>query len=136
MLLLTQIIYLTHNLKNNSQKISLFNTISSSKKTDGNHQLNRPNSTYGINYSNKFFSKVIGPFNLNYNYKHYGKVFDYAPGVTKVDGTDIMNVTLSKQTFGGLWYLNLTNLLDEKYQRPHGYSQEGRKFRLGFKKLY
>ena len=79
---------------------------------------------------------MLGAFNLNINYKHYGKVFDYAPTIMKVDSTDIMNLSLSKNISSNLWSINLTNLLDENYQRPHGYSQEGRKVRLNFKKSY
>ena len=122
--------------KNENQKFTFFNTISSSKQTDGSHQLNRPDSTYGINYFRKFKNNIIGPFNLNFSYKHFGKVFDYAPAVTKVDSTDIMNLSLSKETNFGLLSLNITNLLDEKYQRPHGYEQNGRQLNFGFKKIY
>ena len=123
--------------KGKDQKFSIFNTITSSKKVDGTHQLNRPDSTYGISYSKKFFSKLIGPFDLNYNYKHYGKVFDYAPSIIKkVDSTDIMNLSLSKENMFGLWSVNITNLLDEKYQRPYGYEQNGRQIRFKLEKLF
>ena len=64
-------------------------------------------------------------------HKHYGKVFDYAPNISKVDSTDIMNLSLSKETHIGTLSLKITNLLDEKYQRPHGYSQDGRNVRFG-----
>ena len=123
-------------LESGSQKISLFNTISSSKQEDGSHQLNRPDSTYGINYFKKFKNNIIGPFNINYNYKHYGKAFDYDPGVTKVDSTDIMNFSLSKEFPLGLFSINITNLLNEKYQRPVGYEQNGRQFKFGYKTLF
>ena len=106
-------------LKGNNEKLSIFNTISSSKQQDGTHQLNRPDSTYGLNYLKKFKSNLLGAFNLNINYKHYGKVFDYAPTIMKVDSTDIMNLSLSKKISSNLWSINLTNLLDENYQRPH-----------------
>ncbi len=122
--------------KNNKQKLSIFNTISSSKQTDGSHQLNRPDSTYGIKYRKKFINNPIGPFSLNYKYKHYGKVFDYAPGITKVDSTDIMDMTLSKETNYGTFFLKVSNLLDEQFQRPHGYKQDGRKFNINFVKSF
>ena len=31
---------------------------------------------------------------------------------------------------------NIKNLLNETYQRPHGYKQEGRQVRFGFNKIY
>ena len=123
--------------KGKDQKFSIFNTITSSKKVDGTHQLNRPDSTYGVSYSKKFFNKLFGPFDLNYNYKHYGKVFDYAPSIIKkVDSTDIMNLSLSKENIFGLWSINITNLLDEKYQRPYGYQQNRRQIRFKLEKLF
>jgi vitamin B12 transporter len=118
------------------QKLSLFNTISSSKKGDGSHQLNRPDVTYGMNYSRKINTNYTGDFNLNYNYKHYGKSFDYNPGIKKVDSTDIMNLSISKEYFNSNFTLQISNLLDEVYQRPIGYSQDGRQFRVNFKKMY
>ena len=122
--------------KNNNQKLSIFNTISSSKQTDGSHQLNRPDSTYGINYNINLNNSLFGPFAINYNYKHYGKSFDYKPSVTKVDSTDIMNLSLVKETTYGTISFNISNLLDEKYQRPEGYSQDGRLVRFFIRKSY
>ena len=122
--------------KNNQQRLSIFNTVSSSKQTDGSHQLNRPDSTYGINYNLNLDNSFFGPLDIYYNYKHYGKSFDYAPTVTKVDSTDIMNLSVSKKIKIGSINLKLSNLLDEQYQRPYGYSQNGRLFNIGFKLNY
>jgi len=79
---------------------------------------------------------LFGPFSINYNYKHYGKSFDYAPTVTKVDSTDIMNVSASKEINIGILSFNISNLLNEAYQRPHGYSQNGRLINIGFRLDY
>ena len=122
--------------KNNNHRIRLFNIISSSRQINGNRQLNRPDSTYGMGYSVDIKNSIIGPISLNYNYKHYGKSFDYAPSVTKVDSTDVMNLSVSKKTNLGLLSINITNLLDENYQRPYGYSQNGRIVRFGFKNYF
>ncbi len=122
--------------KVNNHRLSIYNTISSSKQEDGSHQLNRPDSTYGINYDSSFNNSLFGPFSINYNYKHYGKSFDYAPSVTKVDSTDVMNLAVLKKTNIGFLSLNISNLLDEAYQRPYGYSQNGRQIRFGFQSLF
>tara|TARA_Y100000590_G_scaffold458314_1_gene612788 strand:- start:620 stop:2488 length:1869 start_codon:yes stop_codon:yes gene_type:complete len=121
---------------NKSHKLSVFNNISSSKKVDGTRQLNRPDSTYGINYNYKIKNSFIGPIDLYYNYKHYGKSFDYAPSVQKVDSTDIMNVSFVKNLNFLVVSFNITNLLDENYQRPYGYSQNGRLFNIKMKLSY
>lgn len=122
--------------KNNKQKLSIFNTISSSKQTDGSHQLNRPDSTYGASYDVDINDTFIGPISFIYNYKHYGKSFDYKPNITKVDSTDVMNLSILKKTNLGVLSFNITNLLDEKYQRPEGYTQNGRLVNLGFRLTY
>ena len=124
------------NLKGKNQILSLFNTISSSKQSNGSHQLNRPDSTYGAKFFKKFRTNLFGSFNLNYSYKHYGKVFDYAPGIKKVDSSDIMDLSLAKKIFNNLWSVNISNLLNKKYQRPQGYNQDGRQIRIRFKKSY
>jgi len=32
--------------------------------------------------------------------------------------------------------LNITNLFDENFQRPHGYTHNGREIKFGFSKKY
>mgnify|MGYP006104110189 CR=1 FL=1 len=119
-----------------SQKLSLFNSISSSKKTDSSNQLNRPDFTYGMSYFKKINTNFIGNLDFNYNYKHYGKAYDYDPGVKKVDSTDIMNLSISKDFFNSYITLQVSNLLDEVYQRPVGYSQDRRQIRFSFKNSF
>ena len=121
---------------NDTQRLKIYNTISTSKQTNGTHQLNRPDSNYGIGYGFKMNNSLIGPININYDYKHYGKSFDYAPTIKKIDSTDIMNMSISKNTDKGTFSLNITNLTDEYYQRPYGYSQNGRLIRFGFKNSF
>ena len=123
-------------IKNKNQKILLFNTISSSKKTDGSHQLNRPNITYGIDYSKIIKTEIVGNLDLNLNYKHYGKAFDYNPGISKVDSTDIISLSLSKSLLDSKISLQISNLFNEKYQRPVGYLQEGRKIRFNIRNKF
>ena len=119
--------------KGKNQKLSLFNTISSSKQEDGTHQLNRPDLTYGAKYFKKITLGLFGEINLNYDYKHFGKAFDYDPGIKKVDSSDIMNLSISKKLNKSHLTFQISNLLDEKYQRPIGYLQDGRQIRLNFK---
>ena len=123
-------------LSNNFHKIKFYNTISTSNKINGDPQLNRPDSTYGIMYEVNLNKTIFGPLNINYNYKHYGKSFDYAPSITKVDSTDLMDFTLSKKLNIGSLRITLTNLLDENYQRPHGYTQDDRKVKLSFTSVF
>ncbi len=45
-------------------------------------------------------------------------------------------MSLSKKLSGNIFSINISNLLDERYERPATYGQEGRKIRLGFKRIY
>ena len=124
--------------KNQNQKITLSSTLSKSREDDGNPQLRRPEKQFGINYSKKFVTNVLGPFRLNYDYRHVGKAEDWKNGSVraKVDSSDIMNLSLSKDLFGSMWSINILNLTDEIYQRPDTYNQEGRRIDLSFRHKY
>ena len=47
-----------------------------------------------------------------------------------------MNLSILKETKLGVLSFNITNLLDEKYQRPEGYTQNGRMVNFGFRLAY
>ncbi len=73
---------------------------------------------------------------MNLKYKHYGKHLDTHSGnfsTIEMDSTDIVDLSLNKKIGLSNVYINLTNLLDEKYQRPHGYSQDERMLNIGVK---
>ena len=53
-----------------------------------------------------------------------------------LDGIFLIDVSLKKDF--GIFNMNfkITNLFNENYQRPHGYSQNGRLFNIGLTKSY
>ena len=82
---------------------------------------------------------LLGDFNLNANYKHYGKHFDtHASNFSTIemDSTDIIDLSVSKKINNYVLSLNIDNMLDEIYQRPHGYPQNDRQIRFGFRKEF
>lgn len=121
-----------------NQRLVLTSTFSKSREGDGTPQLRRPEQKYSIKYSKNFKSSFLGPFNINYDYNHIGKVEDWKNGTAraKVDSTDIMNFSISKDLFGSRYTLKVLNLTDEIYQRPDTYNQEGRRFNLSFISKY
>ena len=125
-------------LGDEDQKFILSSTFSKSREGDGDPQLRRPEKQFGIKYSKKLITSFLGEFNLNYDYRHVGRVEDWKNGSVraKVDSSDIMNLTLSKDLYGSIWSLNVLNLTDEKYQRPDTYNQEGRRIGLSFRYKY
>ena len=126
------------NFNNESQKLSLISLFSKSREGNGRPQLRRPEQQFGLKYSQKIKSDFFGPFKLHYDYRHIGKVEDWKNGSkrAKVDSTDIMNISLTKEINNVNWSLNITNLTDEIYERPDTYNQEGRKIGLSFRSKY
>ncbi len=125
--------------KNKIETIKFFGNSLSSKNKTGEDQLRRPDKSYGVKYIRKLNNNLLGPFQLNVTYQHYGKHWDTHSSnwsTILMDSSDLVNLSLTKKIKEQKWSLNITNLLDEIYQRPHGYKQEGRAIRLGFKRIY
>ena len=123
-------------IKGNNYLIDLYLSFLSSDKVGGAPQLRRPEKTYGFNLTKNFYSNLVGDYDLNLKYNHYGKHFDTHSSsfsTIEMDSTDIVDVTMNKSV--GIYDLqfNVTNLFDEIYQRPHGYSQNERMFNIALK---
>ena len=119
--------------------VNLFSSFLSSKKVNGSNQLRRPEKTYGFNLNKEINTGYLGKFDINARYKHYGKHFDTHSSsfeTIEMDSVDIADLSLNKKIGLCNFHINFTNLLDESYQRPHGYSQDGRLFKIGFKINY
>ena len=119
-----------------NQKISVFTNFSKSKKTNGNPQLRRPDLTYGANYYKKFNSSLIGVFDMNLNYKFTGKHWDISNSNVEVKSINIVNFVASKNLKNSIFKVSIDNLLNERYERPITYSQDGRQLRLGFNRNF
>ena len=119
-----------------NQKFSTFATFSKSKTEKGVSQQRRPDLNYGANFSKKFINSAVGPFNMNLNYKFTGKHLDYDGGAAVAKSTKIVDVIFSKDLFGSIWNLSITNLLNEKYERPLTYTKDGRRLTISFRKSY
>lgn len=117
-------------------KYSIFSSLLSSKKENGSDQLRRPEKNYGANITKKFKSNFLGETKLSIIYNHYAKHFDTHStsfGTIEMDSSDLIDLKISKEINKNQYFFKVTNLLDENYQRPHGYNQEGRIFKFGLK---
>lgn len=119
-----------------NHNLAFFADFSTSKKTDEQKQLRRPDTKYGLNFSKKFINSDFGDFNMNLNYIHTGKHLDFSSSTVVAKSTDIVDVNFSKDFNGSIWKLSITNLLNERYERPLTFNTEGRQFRIGFKNKY
>ncbi len=121
----------------NNQNIGFYTTFSKSRKANGQAQARRPDLSYGANYSKKINSNIYGPFNLNLNYKHTGKFIDWDGSKnSRQKSTDLVDLSVKKNWFGNILSINLTNLLNERYEKPATYTQDGRQLKVGFSRTY
>jgi len=121
----------------NNQNFGLYTTFSKSRKANGQAQARRPDLSYGANYSKKINSNIYGPFNLNLNYKHTGQFIDWDGSKnSRQKSTDLVDLSIKKNWLGNILSINLTNLLNERYEKPATYTQDGRQLKVGFSRTY
>ena len=127
----------TIEFKTQNTNLKLFSSILSSKKENGSDQLRRPNKNYGFNFIKKITNNYFGDIDFHISYNHYGKHYDtHSTSFQTIimDSTDLLDLKISKKQKFGNFYIKLNNLLNEDYQRPHGYNQGRKDFlRLGYK---
>ena len=86
---------------------------------------------------NKINSKKHGPFDIILNYRHTGKYVDYDGSKnSKQKSTDLINLLIKKNLSGNTISLNLKNLLNERYEKPATYSQNGRSVNISWTKNF
>ncbi len=119
-----------------NHNLSVFADFATSKKINSQKQLRRPDTKYGLNFSKKFMSNNYGDFNMNLNYIHTGKHLDISSTTKLTKSTDIVDINFSKNFNGSILRFGITNLLNERYERPLTFNTEGRQFRIGLKNKY
>jgi vitamin B12 transporter len=123
-------------LKDN-QKFSIISHFAKSRTDTGGPNSRRPDLSYGIDYEKKMKTKNFGPLNLNLNYRYIGKHLDWTGSKNEfVKSVDMIDLTLRKKKFNNVFSLSFTNLLNERYEKPATYSQDGRQFKVGLKRLF
>ncbi len=123
-------------LKNN-QKFSIMSHFAKSRTDTGGPNSRRPDLSYGIDYEKKLNLSNLGPVNINLNYRYIGDHLDWTGSKNEfVKSVDLVDLSIRKKSLGNIFSLNLSNLLNERYEKPATYSQDGRQFRINFKKIY
>ena len=93
--------------------------------------------SYGIDYEKKLNLKEYGPINLNLNYRYIGDHLDWTGSKNEfVKSVDLIDLSVRKEILGNVFSINFTNLLNERYEKPATYSQDGRQLVIGYKKMY
>ena len=119
------------------EKILIYTNFAKSRKPNGQAQSRRPDLSYGLNYSKKIDLNKFGPLNFNINYKYTGKFIDWDGSKNSSQkSTDLIDLTIKKNFYGNVISFDITNLLNERYEKPATYNQDGRQFKLRLSKTY
>lgn len=128
-------IELSYSNVNDSQSTKFFATNLSSEKADGSAQLRRPEFSVGAN----FVKKLDQEYRFIANYKFTGEHFDtHNSDYTTITmpETHLLDLGVRKNMGGYEIGLNIFNVLDQDYQKPHGFSQEGRHLGFTFRRTF
>ena len=121
----------------NDQNISIVSHFAKSRTATGGPNSRRPDLSYGINYSKKINVSNYGPFNLDISHRYIGEHIDWTGSKNEfVKSVDLLEMNIRKKWYGSTISLNFTNLLNERYEKPGTYSQDGRAISFGFIKDY
>ena len=120
-----------------TQNISIVSNFTKSRTATGGPNSRRPDLSYGFDYYKKFNLTGYGKFDVNINHRYIGEHLDWTGSKNEfVKSVDLVDFSIRKNWFGNIFSLNITNLLNERYEKPATYSQDGRMLSLGFKKSY
>ncbi len=116
---------------------TIFSNFSKSRSATDNHQSRRPDLSYGFNFGKKYLFDALGEIDLKLNYKYTGEFLDWDGSAnTFQKSTNIADMFLSKKLLDYNFTVSITNLLNERYEKPATYSQDGRQLRFGFRRFY
>jgi outer membrane cobalamin receptor len=105
-----------------------------SKKKD-TVQLRRPNWSFGFMH----IKDLVNNFSLTTNYKYKGKHLDVHNSnwsTISMPETHLLDVGITKNYYNYHIGINVSNMLGESYEAPHGFNQNGRSINFVFKKTF
>ena len=116
---------------------SIASHFAKSRTATGGPNSRRPDLSYGIDYSKKINLFDYGFFDFDLSHRYIGDHIDWTGSKNEfVKSVDLVDLSIRKNWYGNIMSLNLTNLLNERYEKPGTYSQDGRALSFGFRKAY
>ena len=126
---------LGYNYSDEFNQFNIFASSLSSKKTNGDDQLRSPEWSTGFNYS-RTLDKGLN-FVTNYNF--IGEHFDIHNSnwsTITMPEVHLLDVGITKDYYGIEYGFKISNLFDEDYQSPHGFSQNGSRINFVLKSKF
>ena len=121
----------------NDQNLSILSHFAKSRTDTGGPNSRRPDLSYGIDYYKKLKLTNYGTFDLNLSHRYIGDHIDWTGSKNEfVKSVDLVDLSIRKNWYGNTISLNFTNLLNERYEKPGTYSQDGRALSFGWRKTY
>ena len=102
--------------------------------SNGNQKLRRPKVT-----NNLKVAKVIDDIVYSFDVDYYGKHKDInSKTFEKIDVTPVVtyNTELNYEKNNLEVFAGIYNISNKQYERPNGFSQLGRNFKVGFRKYF
>ena len=118
-------IEISYELYDKFNQLTFFGSSLSSKKTNGSSQLRRPEWFGGMNY-NRVISKNL---ELTTVYKFVGEQFDIHNSnfsTITMPEKHLLDLGITRNFYNLKVGFQINNLLNEKYESPHGFSQNDR----------
>ena len=113
--------------------LSFYANSSKSRKSGGTHQSRRPDFSYGLNFIKDLYLFNIDNLVLSIDYKYTDKYLDWDGSKNSFQkSTDLMNVLLKKKWDNRSLVLNIKNFLNERYEKPATYKQDGRQLSVKY----
>ena len=120
-----------------NHQLSFISHFAKSRTATGGPNSRRPDLSYGLDYLKRFNFIDYGPFDLRLTHRYIGDHIDWTGSKNEfVKSVDLVDLTINKNFLGNTISLNITNLLNERYEKPATYSQDGRLLRLSFNRKY
>ena len=120
-----------------NQKISLVSHFAKSRTETNGPNSRRPDLSYGLDYSGNLNLSDLGLLKFGLNYRYIGDHLDWTGSKNEfVKSVDLVNANMSKEFYGLDFSLNVSNLLNERYEKPATYSQDGRQFNINIRRKY
>ncbi len=119
------------------QQLNIISHFAKSRTATGGPNSRRPDLSFGFDYLRKINLSKFGEFDLDINHRYIGDHIDWTGSKNAfVKSVDLVNMSIRKNWFGNMISLNFTNLLNERYEKPATYSQDGRQISLNFRRSY
>ncbi len=121
----------------NDQSLIIVSHFAKSRTATKEPNSRRPDLSYGFDYNKIFNFSKYGDVKFNLSHRYIGDHIDWTGSKNEfVKSVDLVEMSIQKNLYRNLFSINFTNLLNERYEKPATYSQDGRSVNFTWRKSY